>query len=218
MENVKEINEVREMALSVPETARMIVAIKTDDDYVKASNILLTIKEIRKKIEQTFKPIKQRLDAAKKEVIEQERAADKPLVDAESYLKPLMAQYVAEQERKRREEERKLQEKLRREEEERIMLEALKAEALEGTEAAEAVLESAPQIPPVVLPKMTPKVNGISMREVWKFRIVDESLIPREFLKPDEVKIGGYVRSMKSSAKIPGVEIYREKSVVAGTI
>ena len=33
-------------------------------------------------------------------------------------------------------------------------------------------------------------------------------LLPREFLIPDEKKIGAYARSMKGSGAIPGVDIY----------
>jgi len=41
-------------------------------------------------------------------------------------------------------------------------------------------------------------------------------LIPREYLIPDEVKIGGVVRATKGSIQIPGIEIYSEDQVLAG--
>ena len=53
----QQINEVTTLALSVPEQAKQI-SIKTMDDYVRAGEIMLTIKAIRKKITETFKPIK----------------------------------------------------------------------------------------------------------------------------------------------------------------
>jgi len=216
MEQTPEIIEVNTLALSVPDQAKMITVITNNNDYTKAANILLTIKEIRKKIEATFKPIKQKMDAAKKEVLDQEKAADRPLIEAEMYIKPLISGYLLEQERIRKEEERRLQEQARKEEEERQLQEAILAEQSGHKDEAEAIMEAPVQAPPVVVPKAVPKVEGISMRENWKFRITNEKAIPREFLKVDEQKIGAYVRAMKSAANIAGVEIYNESNIGAG--
>jgi hypothetical protein len=54
------------------------------------------------------------------------------------------------------------------------------------------------------------------MRENWKFRVTNEKLIPREYLKADEIKIGGVVRALKGSTNIPGVEVYNESIINAG--
>jgi len=45
-------------------------------------------------------------------------------------------------------------------------------------------------------------------RTNWKFDIVDVSKVPVEFLIPDEVAIGKYVREHKENAEIAGVKIY----------
>lgn len=216
MENTPEIIEVNNLALSVPDQAKQIAAIKTNDDYTRAGQILLTIKDIRKKIEATFKPIKQKMDAAKKEVLDQEKAADKPLLEAEAWIKPLISGYLIEQERIRKEEENRLREQARKEEEERQLQAAIEAEQNGSKEEAEEIISAPVQAAPVVVPKTVPKVAGISQRENWKFRIVDEKKIPREFLKVDEVKIGAYARAMKSAGNIPGVEIYNEATIGAG--
>jgi len=54
------------------------------------------------------------------------------------------------------------------------------------------------------------------MQKVWKFRVTNEALIPREYMTPDMVKIGGVARATKGSIQIPGVEIYSEDIVKAG--
>ena len=213
MEQTPEIIEVNTLALSVPDQAKQITAIKTSEDYTRAGEILLTIKEIRKKIESTFKPIKQKMDAAKKEVLDQEKADDKPLAEAEAWIKPLIAAYNAEQERIRQEEEARLREIARKDEEDRKLAEALAAEQSGNHEEAEAIINAPVQPPPVVVPKSVPKVAGMSIRDNWKFRITNEKLIPREYLKVDEVKIGQVVRAMKSAANIAGVEVYNEGTV-----
>lgn len=207
-----EVKEVTTLALSIPDQAKQI-SIKTMDDYVRAGEIMLTIKAIRKKITDTFKPIKQKMDAAKQEVLDQERAADAPLKEAESWLSPQIITWNREQERIRQEEEARLREIARKEEEERQLQEAILAEQSGQKEEAEAIISAPVQAAPVVVPKSVPKVAGMSIRDNWKFRITNEKLIPREYLKVDEVKIGQVVRAMKSAANIAGVEVYNEGTV-----
>jgi len=83
-----------------------------------------------------------------------------------------------------------------------------KAEALaqEAVNVMEAKIEEAPVVP-------APVATGLSLRKVWKFRIKDAALLPREYLIPDEVKIGRVVRALKGDAKIPGVSVYSEDDV-----
>ena len=212
MEETTEIKEVTTLALSVPDQARQI-QIKSQDDYVRASELILTIKAIRKKITDTFKPIKQKMDAAKQEVLDQEKLADKPLQEAESLLSPRIIAWNREQERIRQEEEARLREIARKEEEERQLQAAIAAEQSGNKEEAQAIIETPVQATPVVVPKAVPKVAGMSIRENWKFRITNEKLIPRDYLKVDEVKIGQVVRAMKSACNIPGVEIYNEGTI-----
>jgi len=207
-----EVKEVTTLALSIPDQAKQI-SIKTMDDYVRAGEIMLTIKAIRKKITETFKPIKQKMDAAKQEVLDQERAADAPLKEAESWLSPQIITWNREQERIRQEEEARLREIARKEEEERQLQEAILAEQSGQKEEAEAIMDAPVQAAPVVVPKSVPKVAGMSIRDNWKFRITNEKLIPREYLKVDEVKIGQVVRALKSAANIAGVEVYNEGTV-----
>jgi hypothetical protein len=208
----QQINEVTTLALSVPEQAKQI-SIKTMDDYVRAGEIMLTIKAIRKKITETFKPIKQKMDAAKQEVLDQERAADAPLKEAEALLSPQIIAWNREQERLRQEEENRLREEARKQEEERRLQEAILAEQHGQKEEAEAIMETPVQVAPVVVPKSVPKVSGMSIRDNWKFKITNEKLIPREYLKVDEVKIGQVVRALKSATNIPGIEVYNEGTV-----
>jgi hypothetical protein len=212
MEQTPEVKEVTTLALSVPDQASAII-INSNEDYTRAGQLLITIKGIRKKIEETFKPIKQKMDAAKKEVLDQEKAADAPLAAAEAIIKPRIAQWNAEQERIRQAEEKRLQEIARKEEEDRQIAAAIAAEHSGNKEEAEAIIEAPVQAAPVVVPKLVPKVAGVSFTKQWKFRITDEAKIPRQYLCVDEQKIGAVVRAMKDAANIPGVEVYSVDSV-----
>ena len=201
------IKEVTERALTVPEKAQAII-IRSNDDFIKAGEILTAIKSLRKEIDATFDPIIKKAFEAHKEAVAQKKKVDAPLVEAEGIVKPRMAAWNAEQERIRREEEERLREIARKEEEERRLKEAIDAEKSGNKEEAEAILETPIEPPPVVIPKTTPKVAGVSFTKQWKFRITDPNKIPREYLTPDEVKIGGVVRALKDKANIPGVEVY----------
>jgi hypothetical protein len=224
MEN-QEVQEVTTLALSVPDQAKLIAAIINNDDYIRAGNVLLTIKELRKKIENVFKPIKQKMDAAKKEVLDQEKAADKPLAEAETWLKPLISAYLIEQERIRKAEEDRLREIARKEEEQRQFEAALAAEEEakrngatneEAAQEAAAIIDVPVQAAPVVVPKTVAKVSGVSMTKQWKFRITDPNKIPREYLAVDELKIGAVVRALKDQCHIAGIEVYSVDSISAG--
>lgn len=82
-------------------------------------------------------------------------------------------------------------------------------------EVAEIIADYKPYIPPVPVdaPDL-PKFDKRQFKDNWKFKVVDESKIPREFLCADEKKIGQMVRAMKDKAKIetmiPGIEAYIE--------
>ena len=153
------------------------------------------------------------MDAAKKEVLDQEKLADAPLAKAEAIIKPRIAQWSAEQEKIRLAEEKRLQEIARKEEEERQIDAAVHAEQSGNKEEAEQIIEAPVYVPPVVLAKTTPKVAGISLTKQWKYRIVDESKIPRQYMIPNESMIGSIVRNSKGVIIIPGVEIYSVDSV-----
>ena len=54
------------------------------------------------------------------------------------------------------------------------------------------------------------------MKQNWKFRVADASKIPREYMMPDLVKIGGVVRATRGTMLIPGIEAYPENTIAAG--
>jgi len=75
-------------------------------------------------------------------------------------------------------------------------------------EAREVVVEAK------VVTSKAPKISGLSFRTNWKFEILDERKLPREFLKADEAAIRAHVSENKDKAKIPGVRIYSEETPV----
>jgi hypothetical protein len=204
------IQEVERMIPPVVEAANALTV--TDSiQYQDACTFLQQVAVKKKQVDEVFDPIVKAAHAAHKEAVAQKKKFTDPLADAESVVKRKISTYRAEEDRKAREEEARLNEARRKQAEE----EALAAAILEpDEEEQDVIIERAiaqPPAPVYVAPKV-PVVSGISERKVWKYRIVNAALIPREYLVPNEVAIGAHVRSMKENANIPGVEIYSESS------
>lgn len=68
-----------------------------------------------------------------------------------------------------------------------------------------------------VIPREVPKAAGVQMRRAWKHRIKDVNKLPREYMTPDEKKIGAVVRALKKDAEatIPGIEVWDEPDLAA---
>lgn len=136
-----------------------------------------------------------------------------------------------EEERLRREaEERERQERERldqiRREEEEARTRAAQADnpmaALVAQQQAERLADQAQEQSQAVMGAIREKVTvtapveyvpkamaaGTAARTLWKFEITDASLIPREYLIPDEKKIGELARTMKEKAALPGVRFF----------
>lgn len=126
------------------------------------------------------------------------------------------------------EEQRRLDEIRRQEEEARRAAEAaespvaaflakqkvdqLQAQAKEQIQATTDAIREVALAPAAVPGDFVPKATaaGVATRKLWKFEIVDASLIPREYLIPDEKKIGELARTLQGKAALPGVRFFDE--------
>lgn len=59
----------------------------------------------------------------------------------------------------------------------------------------------------------TGKLEGVSFSDDWKAEIIDETMIPREYMKPDMQKIVGVASAMKEATDIPGIKVSCRKKV-----
>lgn len=161
---------------------------------------------------------KERLSAAAEErrVNEQRRrdAAEKAAADRR------VAEAAAEEERKRRQkaidDARKSGEIKQREANK--LAKQVAEQASRDKEAAREVEEAAAaQVKDVKVKANIPKLAGTMGRTNWKHRVVNPDLVPRAYLQPDEVAIGGMVRATKdkekAEAKCPGIEVWSKDAV-----
>jgi hypothetical protein len=204
-------SNIREYVASLP------VKITDNESYLLFAGELQEIKRRQKVIDDRLEPEKKKAYVAYQAWNDLIKELKAPLLAREAFDKKEMAAWDTEQDRIRREEERRLQEEARKREEEARLQAAVEAEKSGDKEEAEAIINEAPAyVPPIVLPKATPKVQGISYRDNWTFRITDTNKIPREYMIPNETAIRKVVSALKDKSNIPGIEVYNERIVAAG--
>ena len=190
------------------------IQVRNPEEMTAAEEVL---KELRRRkklwLEAVEKTVKS-AHAAWKEAVAHRDSIAKPIDAAERVVKSRIADYVYEQRRKAEAERRRLQaeaEAKAEAERQRAIKAAqrLKTEELREQRLAEAetmvapVVNVAPEIPETKLSTFT----------TWSFQIVDAAAIPREYLVPDEKRIGAIVRTLKADTNIPGIKVVARESV-----
>lgn len=188
------------------------LVVESSNSYQAAMNFG---NEINKRIVQIKEVSAIDKDAAHKvwkNYCEKERQEIAPFLAAKDLIDSACAAYRrAEKERAEKEAAEARANVMKAAEEDRLRT----AEQLEKTNRPEQAMKilDAPIVPKMYAIPMAaiPITEGASFRENWKARIVDESMIPREFLMPDEKKINQIVKAMKNLTNIQGVEVYCEE-------
>ena len=129
--------------------------------------------------------------------------------------------YDTEQENIRLEAEAKAREQARKIEEERKLAEAIVLEAQGDKKESEQVMSEPVYVPPVVIQKTVPKVQGVSYTERWRGECIDKVALIKAaaidpqlcaLLKPDDVAINQMARSLRDSFLISGCRAIKEKT------
>jgi hypothetical protein len=173
-----------------------------------------------------FAPLKAMAYKLHRAICDREAAIRAPLDRLDAQYRTAIADFKAAEDRERRAQEVAIAEAQRVAREadaarEAAALESQGEHALAAAVVAEAI--SAPA-PVVALPDVTQGIDGLTFTRRWHWRYAGGpadvkdtpphlvaralDLVPREFLMIDEKKLGQYVRAMKASARIPGIECY----------
>lgn len=132
----------------------------------------------------------------------------------------------AREEKERQQREWEAKEKAKREEAERLAAEGKEEEARKAQDAADKAAEKAEEraqqaaevhTPVPIVDSKVEKQGGVAAKVNWKFEIINKNLIPRSYLKVDEVAIGGVVRALKDKTDIPGIRAYPEAGISVRT-
>lgn len=190
------------------------LSIADNDSRLAASGALKKCKAFQEVIGRVFDTVIADRNRAWKDAIAVKQVYSRPAEAAETIIKNKIVAWDREQAAVRARREAELLAEAKREAEELRLQHAIALEKAGEQRAAEQVLSAPLAVAPVVLPA-PPKMAGESARTNWRYEIVDESLVPREYLMVDEKKLGAYARAMKTVASVPGVRFYAEQSVAS---
>ena len=191
----------------------MDLIVNDDDSFIAAGAKLKESKQIENNINEFFDPNIKRIHTAHKEAIAQKKVFLTPITDGTALLKNKVLVYQAKKDEEAKAEQIRL-DKIARDEADALKIKEAEALKDEGREAeAESKLEEETFVAPSVV-ESAPKVEGVSYRDNWKMEIIDASLVPREWLIPDEKGLKSFSKSMKGRTKVPGVRFYNDKTTV----
>lgn len=177
--------------------------VSTTETMQEAEKFARGCRLLEREIGDRLKPAKDSAHAAHKAVCDLEKELQKNAIKARSIIEPKISAFrEAEQLRRANEAE----EKRKKDEEDRLAA-ASRAESSGNAALADRIISE--EVAPVV-PEKIEKTAGVRTQTDWKYEIADPEAIPRQFLSPDEKKIGAYVRAFKDEAKIAGVRVYSE--------
>lgn len=204
------------------------VRITTPEEAQAAVDQTRSIKECAKAIEETRKSFTVPLDEKKKAFMEAFRPAVDVLAKAEQLLKGAITTFQQEEQRRaaaleadRRRAEEDERKRLAEEQKkaDQLLQQADEAMASGDLAAVEALEEQAAAIQTTTVfvaypaPIVAEKPKGAAVRKIWKARVIDAALVPEQFKIVNEKALDAYAKSMKESAKLPGVEFFSEDSL-----
>lgn len=231
MDAVIERDAVEQQALSWPQKADRH-AITNATTYTEAAEMLKGIKALREEANGVFDPPIEAAYRSHKAAIEAKRKIETPLAETEKILKAKMGTYIEAENKRAKDEQRKLEEEERRRiEEDRLNLAAHMER--EGNEFGDAGLVqeaneliSQPIVPVVAkVQPAVPKVANISYRTTWSAQLVNlHELVKFVAANPSHVgllsanmpALNAQARSLKGALRIPGVQALETRDVAAG--
>jgi len=174
------------------------IAVDSDEEETMAIDSLADIKRFMKQIEDARKNQVDPFNKLVKRVNDIFRPIGDGLVKSESVIKDKVKQWRIKKEAIRQEEERKRQIEYQKQ----IAEEQAKAKK----EKREA--EIVPPPPTIMQTNVRGTPSTASSRKVWKFEVLDETKIPREYLVLDESKIKAMIKT--GTREIAGIKIYED--------
>ena len=200
--------EMNSKALMLADKANRLV-ITNDEEYQAAANELRSIKSFLQQVDKEFEESSDLAYRTWKAITELKKRVRAPGELAEANYKKVISGYLMAEEAKRKaEQERILKEARAKAEEEAAAARKLQEdqrlqmaadhESRGDTETAQAIIDAPIHVAPVVakVSQIVPqqaKAAGVSGRKEWKHRIIDSKLVPCDFHEISEKKIKDFI-------------------------
>lgn len=183
--------------VSKAENAALALVVDNQESYEKGVDIGVKLKQVGKAVKQQKELITRPLNDALKAARDFFNPIESQFDSAELIVKNKLLAY-----------------KRKKDEEARIEEERLAARVEKGTmkiETAEKKIDAIERVENTT----RGKTGESQIRKVKKVRIVDEALIPRNYLVPEMVLIR---KDALAGVAIPGTEVYEEESMALGSL
>lgn len=187
------------------------LTVTNDTENAAAIDTIRDIKALKKSIEAYFAPMVESAHAAHKAMTKARGDATKPLDDMEAAIKAKVLPYATAKAEREREAAAAEQARLRAAAEQALE-EADKAERFGDDEEVAAFAAQAHVLKHQAAAIVPGKPAGT--RDNWKWRVVNEALIPRSYLVPDANRLDYEARTKKGMGTVHGIEFYNEPIVV----
>jgi hypothetical protein len=167
--------------------------VETDEAFGKAAELTKEVKREYKQIDARLKSATDPLNASLKQI----RGWFKPMLDLLSSCETVLKQKMAAYQMQKVEDSQAALKRLG---------EAAVSRDLHQVQlAAESLVE-------------IPKAKGVGIRQVWDWKIADESQVPRQFLTVNASAVNAHVKeSSGEPAAIPGIVFFSKSSVTVRT-
>lgn len=201
---------------------RDVTEIENEDQYHLVGEILRQIKTLHSRIVEHHKPIKDQIKLALDTTKQQERSLLDPLDTARSRGESLRGSYRARVKAAQEEVQRRLEQVTTDSAIDHAVgrvVELVSEGRMEEATAITSQLERG-EIKPistVPLKLAPPKSEGVGVRVLKRFRVVDIDKVGREYTVVDSVKINRVIRihgGKKAEEIVGGIEYYEEESEI----
>ena len=212
------VENVDEKALTLADTLRGIVTIKTVEEYSKCNELWQSGKAMMKSIDAAYDDIITAAHETHKKAVAKKKLFYLPVKEGTTYVKSIMSAYDEEQERIRLEKEAELRKAALKIEEEARLRAAIEAEDAGQEEAAEVIMAEPVIAPVVIAPKTTPKLQGGPIyRTIWDAEVFDfkalvkavaDGKVSINALLPNKSFLKSQATDYKKTLNFPGVRAF----------
>lgn len=218
-ENQTKPDQAETEAKALEAQARTFV-ITSDEDFTRADELLVIIANRKKKIGEDWDSVIAKAHDTHKDALAKKKDLMAPCLAAEAIIRPRMAEYhtVKKIAAEKAAAAAAVTSKAAMEED-RIFIAHSLEQSGRGQEAMAVLSQPIVAPPPTVSWSPVPVSKGTSFKENWKMRIVDlpalikavaEGRAPENLILANESALNGIAKALKASAKVDGVEFYKE--------
>lgn len=215
-------DELKKEIVPVIHKANSLV-VTNPQEYNFAAGFRKDIKSAQKRVSEFFAPMKKKAYDAWKSITSTESDVLEPLGKALSTVDFKLINYQKQKEKKRLEEQRRLQAKAdakAEREKNRLIKQANNLKTPELKEERLAEVEEI-ETPVVTVQSEVEKVNGMHTRKYWKGKILDEEKFIKwcvennrfEFIDINQKEVNAFATRTKGKIEIPNVKFYIDEKI-----